>query len=397
MPLAFTLLVLFVFIIILIYLSGWFSGTETALTHLGSASVAAMRQSGEKNINYIVLLKRDMDRTLITILIGNNIVNILLSSVAALVANSIFESWGVAVVIFLITFLIIIFGEITPKHSAIIDSRDIANRNAKTIYYIMRMLGPLIDGFMFISRKIIVFRGGTLHSRSLLVSDDSIKYLATLGEEEGVIKSIEKEIIHKVFGFGDRKIRDVMVPMKNVFYLEKNYSVRQVSPIIKEHGFTRVPVINKQSHVVGIVYSKDLIGQASGRITSIMRRPHFVRADSDISDIFNAMKRKRIHMAIVKNGNGGGGEDGGADARGKNTEPGHHIGIVTLEDIIEEVVGEIHDEYFEVKYRNGKRAPEEMIEEQGIYNEDFYDGDDSDDSLEGVVGAKDLSGDGDRE
>lgn len=351
MPLVLTLIVLIVFILVLIYFSGWFSGTETALTNLSSASVAEMRQNGEKNITFIVQLKRNMDRTLITILIGNNIVNIILSAVAALVANSLFHTWGVAAVVALITFLIIIFGEITPKHSAIIDSRDIAKRNAKTIFYLMKALGPFIDVFMFISRKIIVLRGGSLNTRNLLVTDDSIKDLATLGEEEGVIKPIEKEIIHKVFGFGDRKIRDVMAPMKNVFYLEKNYSVRDVSPIIKQHGFTRVPMINEQKRVTGIVYSKDLIGRASGHIDSIARKPHVVQADSDISDIFNAMKRKRIHMAIVKNGGG------------------EHIGIVTLEDIIEEVVGEIHDEYFEMKYRNGKKAPEGIIEEQGVYNE----------------------------
>ena len=138
MQLVFTLAVLAVFIAALIYLSGWFSGTETALTNLSSASIAEMRRNGERNINFIVLLKRDMDRTLIAILIGNNIVNIILSSVAALVANSLFHSWGVAALVAIITFLIIIFGEITPKHTAIMDSRSIAKRNARVIYYLMK-------------------------------------------------------------------------------------------------------------------------------------------------------------------------------------------------------------------------------------------------------------------
>ncbi|MCK5046106.1 MAG: DUF21 domain-containing protein, partial [Candidatus Heimdallarchaeota archaeon] len=111
MLLVFTLASLIIFILVLIYISGWFSGTETALTHLGSASVAEMRKNNEKNIQFIVKLKRNMDRTLITILIGNNIVNIILSAVAALMANALFHSWGVALVIASITFLIIIFGE----------------------------------------------------------------------------------------------------------------------------------------------------------------------------------------------------------------------------------------------------------------------------------------------
>ena len=354
MLLVFTLVSLIIFIVALIYLSGWFSGTETALTHLGSGSVAEMRKNNEKNVQFIVKLKRNMDRTLITILIGNNIVNIILSAVAALIANELFQNWVVAAVIATITFLIIIFGEITPKHTALMDSRMIAKRNAKAIYYFMVVLEVLgiIDICIFISRKIIATRGESLESRNLLVSDESIKNLASLGEEEGVIKSIERDIIHKVFGFGDRKIRDIMVPMKNVFYLEKDYTVRRVSPIIRQHGFTRVPVIDRQKRVMGIVYSKDLIGRASGRITHIMRDPVFVKDDSDISDIFSTMKRNRIHMVIVRNGKE------------------EHVGVVTLEDILEELVGEIHDEYFEVKYGNGNRAPEEMLNEQGIYNED---------------------------
>lgn len=350
MMLALTLAVLILFIVVLIYLSGWFSGTETAFTHLGSTSVAEMRRQDEKNIKYIILIKHNMDRMLVAVLIGNNIVNIVLSAVAALVANALFESLVVAVIIGLITFLVIIFGEITPKHRAIMDSRTVAKRNARKVYYLMKLLSPLIDGFMFLSRKIIEFRGEKLTSRNLLVTDDSIKELATLGAEEGVIKSIEKEIIHKVFGFGDRKIRDIMVPMGNVFHLGKNYSIRQVKPIIRKHGFTRVPVINRERQVVGIVYSKDLLDRSKGRITSVMRRPYFERDDSDISDVFMSMKRKRVHMAIVVSASG------------------EHVGIVTLEDILEELVGEIHDEYFEEKYRNGEVVPEGTIDEQGIFD-----------------------------
>ena len=353
MPLVLTLAALIVFIVVLIYLSGWFSGTETALTNLSSASIAEMRKNKEKNIQYIVELKRNMDRTLITILIGNNIVNIILSAVAALMANSLFQNLGVTVTIFLITVLIIIFGEITPKHTAIMDSRKIAKRNGRAIYLLMRVFQALyiIEIFTLISRRIIIMRGGSVENKNLLVTDESIKNLATLGEQEGVIKSIEKAILHKVFGFGDRKIKDIMVPMSNVFLLEKNYSIRQLNPIIRQHGFTRVPVINKQKKVAGIIYSKDLIGRSSGRITSLMRKPHFVMANNDISDIFNAMRRKRIHMAIVKD------------------EAGQHIGIVTLEDILEEIVGEIHDEYYEVKYKNGQngKSAEEMLDQQAVW------------------------------
>jgi len=350
MPLVLTLALLIVFIVVLIHISGWFSGTETALTNLSSATIVEMRRNNERNIGYIIKLKRNMDRTLITILIGNNIVNIILSAVAALMANALFHTMGVSIVLGIITFLLIIFGEITPKHTAIMDSGRIAKRNARAIYFLMKVLDPFIDMFMFLSKKIIILKGGSLEDKNLLISEESIMDLATLGEEEGVIKSIERDIIHKVFKFGDRKVVDIMVPISNVFYLEKNYSIRHLSKIIVQHGFTRVPVLNKEK-VVGIVYSKDLIGKTSGKITTIMRTPHFVLGKNDISDIFNAMRRKRIHMAIVKN------------------KSGDHIGIVTLEDILEEIVGEIHDEYYEVKYRNGNNV-KEMLDQQAVYNGD---------------------------
>ena len=301
------------------------------MTNLSSARIAEMRTKNEKNVRYIIELKKNMDRTLITILLGNNIVNIILSTIAALIANALFHAVGVSIMVGIITFLIIIFGEITPKHNAIIDSKKVAQKNARTVYYLMRLLNPIIILFIMISRRIIGFRGKTKADIGLFVSDESIKGLATLGEEEGVIKSIERDIIHKVFSFGDKKIEDIMVPMDNVFYLEKNYYMQRVKEIIFQHGFTRVPVINKKKKVIGVVYSKDLIGKERGRVKSLMRPPFMVSAISDVTDIFHAMKRRRIHMAIV----------------GDNK--GNHIGIVTLEDILEELVGEIHDEYSDLK------------------------------------------------
>ena len=325
---------LIVFMIVLIFLSGWFSGSETALTNLSSADIAKMKRDKTKNVEYIIKLKKQMDKTLITILIGNNIVNIVLSSIAALIANQLFAELGVSLMIGMITFLVIIFGEITPKNSAIFDSVKVAKRNARTIYSLSIALTPLILMFRWISVSIIRLTSGEKKSQNLFASDDEIKDLASLSEEEGIIKPIEREIIHRVFKFGDRKVKDAMVPMSNVFCLDDDISLKGVKASITSRGFTRVPVIGDDHMIMGIIYSKDLIMANEGDIPSLMRKPFMVNEADDLTDVFRRMKTERIHLAVVRN------------------KKGDHTGIITLEDLLEELVGELHDEYFEKKYSN---------------------------------------------
>jgi len=333
-----TVIFLVIFMMVLIFLSGWFSGTETALTNLSSATVARMKRDGDRNVRYIVRLKRRMDKTLITILIGNNIVNIVLSSVTALIANELFAEIGVTIMIGVITFLIILLGEITPKNSAILDSRKKANRSARAIYYLTVALTPMITLFIMISRALIRVSGGPTKEIRLFASDDTIKDLASLSEEEGVIKPIERDIIHKVFLFGDRKISHVMVPMRDVFIFDKDISTYEARGKLFDSGFTRVPVVGSTGKVKGILYSKDLLTAKKGPISNILRNPFLVSVNDDVTDIFDVMKRNRIHLAVVE------------DVSGK------HVGIVTLEDLIEELVGEIHDEYFDRKSEKNKNV-----------------------------------------
>jgi magnesium and cobalt exporter, CNNM family len=178
--------------------------------------------------------------------------------------------------------------------------------------------------------------GGPTKERALFASDDSIKDLASLSEEEGVIKPIEREIIHKVFKFGDRRISDTMVNIDNVFTLKNDIPTYEARALLFDSGFTRVPVLDNEERVKGILYSKDLLLAKKGSIRPILKNPFIVSVDDEVTQAFDIMKKSRIHLAVVKNGSG------------------EHIGIVTLEDLIEELVGEIHDEYFEKKYSKFK-------------------------------------------
>ncbi|RLF69095.1 MAG: hypothetical protein DRN57_01860 [Thermoplasmata archaeon] len=336
MDTLFTMLFLLIFMIVLIFLSGWFSGSETALTNLTAVDIANMERRKDRNVRYIIKLKKRMDRTLITILIGNNLVNILLSSVAALVANELFAEIGVSVMIGVITFLVIVFGEITPKNSAIFDSTRVAGRNARAIYYLSMAIYPLVSMFRWISTTIIKLTGGKEKGEALFASDESIRDLAALSEREGNIKPIEKKIIDGVFKFGDRKVRDTMVPMDNVFCLDDDMGLEGIKASIKEHGFTRVPVMGDDHRVKGILYSKDLLMISEEDIPSVIRKPFTVGDHEDLTDVFDRMRKERVHLAIVEN------------------EKGEHTGVITLEDLLEELVGELHDEYFEKKYSRYK-------------------------------------------
>ncbi len=191
-----------------------------------------------------------------------------------------------------------------------------------------KVLSPVIDTFLWISQTIIRISGTRVDKRQMLMSDASIKNLATLGEQEGIIKPIEKEIIHNVFLFGDLKVRDIMLPKSNVITVPSGTGIAAALEILIENGYTRVPVMQR-SKVIGVLYSKDLLSVTAGTILDKMRPPHIVYEDMDITSAFDGMRTARVHMGIVHDRKEG------------------FVGIVTLEDIIEELVGNIRDEYYE--------------------------------------------------
>jgi CBS domain containing-hemolysin-like protein len=288
-----------------------------------------LKQRNKKNVRYLERLKENMDRTLVALLVGNNVVNIMLSALAALLANSIFRVAGVSIAIGVLTFFIIIFGEITPKSNAVMHSMDVSCSHARVLYYFSWVLGPLITVFIFLSEHLIRLSGGRVRKHSLFVSDESIKSLASLGEEQGVIKPIERDIIHKVFTFGDLRIEQIMLPISQVFSVPHTATVAEAKELIAKRGYTRVPVFYDTT-IIGVIYSKDLLLEEKGTVVSAMRKPFFVPASSEATHVFNAMKKNRVHMAIVTD------------------DENRHIGIVTLEDILEELVGNIRDEFFEL-------------------------------------------------
>ncbi len=326
------IIVLIFFIAAFVYLSSWFSSTETAITNLSNRRLAILRSQNTKNIHYLLRLKERLPRTIVTLLIGNNVVNILLSSVTALLANRIFRARGVSVTIGAVTFLLILFGEITPKSKALLDSSRISNRRAPLTYYLGLILYPVTVAFRWLSKQILKITGYRESAFPALVSEESIISLAALGEEEGAIKPIERRIIDRVFVFGDRKTGDIMIPMKDVFYLKINDRLEDMGRRINERGFSRIPLIDATGTVRGILHVKNIIlAEKSIELGKIMGKVFQGNINQEISVLFEQMRENQIHMAVVTN------------------EEGRCAGVITMEDILEELVGEIKDEYYEKK------------------------------------------------
>jgi len=334
-------------LIFLIYLSGRFSGAETALTSLNEIDLLQMKHKKTKNVNFIEKLMADMDRTIITILIGNNLVNILASSLATLLFYSLWGNIGVSISVGGLTLLLLVFGEITPKAYAIKKNRKISSRNAKQIYFLTRGLAPLISLLKAISRGLISLGRGSIAKEDFHVQELSIKHLADKGADAGEIKDIEKEIIYRVFKFGDLKVKDAMIPGNEVKYLDKRLSAIEAKKQMLYRGYTRLPVVNSQKmKIVGVINTKDLLNRMEESIKNFMRKPFIVSPDEDITSVFNTMRANRVHLAIV------------------GDENHKFLGIITLEDILEELVGEIYDEFDQDVMEEESEPPTDHVKEK---------------------------------
>ncbi len=313
---------------VLIYLSGRFSGSETALTAISKVDISKMKRNKEKNAKIIEHLKHHMDKTIITILIGNNLVNVTASALATKLSYDLLGNIGVSFAVGAVTLFLLIFGEITPKGFALKNKKHFSQKNAKMIYYLSIVMGPLIKVLSEISDRMINLFGGETKLDNLLVTESDMRHLASMMESEGIIKEIEKDILHRVFWFGDLKVASVKVPKEDTFVLDSELDIDEAIEFIKEHGLTRLPVTKHDTDdIAGILYSKQLLGTEGGDLEDFVRKPYFVSNEEDITDIFQRMRKNRIHMAIVRD------------------EEGNFDGIITLEDVMEELVGEIYDEY----------------------------------------------------
>ncbi|WP_066870062.1 HlyC/CorC family transporter [Clostridium mediterraneense] len=329
-----------IILIILIILSGFFSSAETALMAVNKIKIRHMVEEGVKGAELVEKLISDTNELLGAILIGNNIVNIGASSLATVLAATLvkgtkFEDVGIAIATGVMTMLILIFGEITPKSLAKQNAEGVAIKISRPIAAVVFVCRPFVWLFTKISSFFIKILGGDPDKAEPFITQEELKTLMDVGEEEGVLEGKEKEMIFNVFEFGDLQVKDIMAQRVDIIAESIDASYEDILNGIQEYQFSRIPVYEDNiDNIVGILYAKDLIllndeDKKNFDVKKLMREPYYTFEFKNIADLFTEMKRTRNHMAIVLD------------------EYGGTVGIVTIEDLIEEIVGDIEDEYDE--------------------------------------------------
>lgn len=328
-----------VILIVLLLCSAFFSSSETALMAMNIAKIRQLEESeSKKDIERLMdILKNKLNDFLITILLGNNIVNIAATAITTqLVGRLVGGGQGVLLATFIMTTLILIFGEISPKSYAAQNAEKVALKTSVILQFLQVMFKPLLWLFTTISNLVIRIAGGEMRGVTAVVTEEEIMSLVDVGEEEGVVKHQEREMIEGVFEIDEAEVSDIMIPRIDMVAIEDDTSVEEVIALVMEKGHSRIPVYRESiDNIIGIVYAKDLLKIAAdakrdlkaAKLNELLREAYYIPEGKKLSKLLKELQLKKVHMAIVLDEYGG-------------TE-----GLVTIEDILEEIVGEIFDEY----------------------------------------------------
>ncbi|QAA30305.1 HlyC/CorC family transporter [Clostridium manihotivorum] len=323
----------FLILIILLALSSFFSASETALMSLSKIRIRHLVEENIKGAKLVEKLTEEPNKLLGSILIGNNVVNIAASAIATTLTVKLIKSdWGVAIATAVMTILILIFGEITPKTLAKQNSESISLKVIGPISLVVSILKPFVLVFNKISLFFVKALGGDNQINHPFITEEELKTIVNVSEEEGVLEVEEKEMIYNVFEFGDLQVKDVMVQRVDIIAANLEVTYDEIIQIIKNEQFSRIPIYGETiDDIVGVLNVKDLIlaedVDTDFSVSSYIREPLYTFEFKKITELFNDMKKSRNHMAIVLD------------------EYGGTVGIVTIEDLVEEIVGEIEDEY----------------------------------------------------
>ena len=321
----------FIVLAVLLLLSAFFSSAETALTTVNKIKMKTMADEGDKRAELVLKVTEDSSKMLSAILIGNNIVNLSASSIATALAIRLLGSVGAGIATGVLTLLILIFGEISPKTIATLKATKISLRYAHIILVIMTVLTPVIFIINFLSMGFLKLLRVDPTNNEGAMTEEELRTLVDVSHESGVIEGEEREYIHNVFDFTDATAKEIMIPRIDMTVVNVNWSYNKLLEVFKEDMFTRLPVYEEDTdNIIGLLNMKDMILAPKDDTFSIrayLRKVYFTYEQKNTSELFEEMRRERLSLAIVLD------------------EYGAVAGMVTLEDLLEELVGEIRDEF----------------------------------------------------
>ena len=320
-------------VLLLVLLSAFFSSAETAMTTVSRIRVQSLAEQGDKRAALLERIIADSGKMLSTILIGNNIVNMAVSALVTTLTIDVLGSRFVGAATGLLTLVILLFGEITPKSMAAVHAERFALSYARSIYVLLILLTPVVFVVGKLSGGIIRLFGVDPNAKSSPLTEHELRTLVNESQKDGVIEREEKQMIYNVFDFGDSTAKDVMIPRVDMTFVEVNCTRQELLDIFREDRHTRFPVYEEDTdNVIGTINIKDLIllpEEEGFSIRSILREPYFTYEYKATADLMIEMRKASVNLAIVLD------------------EYGTTAGLVTLEDLLEEIVGEIRDEYDE--------------------------------------------------
>lgn len=325
--------ILLIIFLLLLGCSAFFSGSETALMAVSRVRLRQIAKKHTRSVKIVEGILEKPERLIGTILLGNNMVNVAMSAIATVIAVSIWGDRGIIYVTVALTVILLIFAEITPKVYAKYHSERISLVTAPVIKVIMTIFHPLTVGVTWVVQKLLLLLGIDItRAKRNIVTEAEVKTLINISWEDGSISAEEKEMLARVFTLNDKAVGDIMVPRKRMVTLSSNYTIDQALKTVKRHGYSRYPVRrNKSQEIIGFIHAKDLLGKRGSRKLSSMKkliRPaYFIPESKKINSQLRHFKSRRLHQAVVLD------------------EEGEVRGLITLEDILEQMVGSIEDEY----------------------------------------------------
>ena len=318
-------------IIILLCLSAFFSSSETALTTVNQIRMRTLADNGDKRAARVLHVTGNPGKMLSAILIGNNIVNLSASSISTSLAIHLFGNTGAGIATGILTFLILIFGEVTPKTMATIKADSMSLTVAAPIGLLMKILTPVIFIINKLSLGLMFLLHVNIKDAQKKMTEEELRTIVDVSQENGVIEHEERDMIHNLFDFGDAEAKEIMVPRIDMTFVQADATYQEVLDIFRQDMFTRLPVYEDSTdNVIGIINMKDFLLQNDTpefSVRNLLREPYFTYEHKNTADLFLEMRKSSISLAIVLD------------------EYGVTAGLITLEDLLEEIVGEIRDEY----------------------------------------------------